>query len=139
MLVRRECGAKSPSHYVLSNAGNEIDVSRLARMQGRRFFIEHAFREAKSDLAMADYQVRRWDAWHRHMALVMIAMLFVVKERLLLKQEAPLLSLADVVMVLEKLLPKPEPTPKQLARLIQERHRRRQAATESCRRRGGGI
>ncbi len=32
----------------------------------------------------------RWDAWHRHMALVMIAMLFVVKERLLLKQEAPL-------------------------------------------------
>ncbi|WP_293716231.1 hypothetical protein, partial [Thiolapillus sp.] len=33
--------------------------------------------------------------------------------------------------------PKPEPTPKQLARLIQERHRRRQAATESCRRRGG--
>ncbi|WP_419638770.1 IS701 family transposase, partial [Thiolapillus sp.] len=135
LLVRRECGAKSPSHYVLSNA-DEIDVSRLARMQGRRFFIEHAFREAKSDLAMADYQVRRWDAWHRHMALVMIAMLFVVKERLLLKQEAPLLSLADVVMVLEKLLPKPEPTPKQLARLIQERHRRRQAATESCRRRG---
>uniref|UniRef100_UPI003AF8AEFF IS701 family transposase n=1 Tax=Thiolapillus sp. TaxID=2017437 RepID=UPI003AF8AEFF len=138
LLVRRECGAKSPSHYVLSNA-DEIDVSRLARMQGRRFFIEHAFREAKSDLAMADYQVRRWDAWHRHMALVMIAMLFVVKERLLLKQEAPLLSLADVVMVLEKLLPKPEPTPKQLARLIQERHRRRQAATESCRRRGGEI
>ena len=34
---------------------------------------------------MADYHeisVRRWDAWHRHMALVMIAMLFVVKERL---------------------------------------------------------
>ena len=90
-------------------------------------------------LAMADYQVRRWDAWHRHMALVMIAMVFVVKERLLLKQEAPLLSLADVVMVLEKLLPKPEPTPKQLARLIQERHRRRQVATESCRRRGGEI
>ncbi|WP_419643044.1 IS701 family transposase, partial [Thiolapillus sp.] len=48
LRVRRECGAKSPSHYVLSNAGNEIDVSRLARMQGRRFFIEHAFREAKS-------------------------------------------------------------------------------------------
>ncbi len=108
-------------------------------MQGRRFFIEHAFREAKSDLAMADYQVRRWDAWHRHMALVMIAMLFVVKERLLLKQEAPLLSLADVVMVLEKLLPKLEPTPKQLARLIA----RATPATTGCHRilsaEGGGI
>ena len=31
---------------------------------------------------MADYQVRRWDAWHRHMALVMVAMLFLLKERL---------------------------------------------------------
>ena len=51
-------------------------------MHGCRFFIEHAFREAKSELAMADYQVRRWDAWHRHMALVMVAMLFLLKERL---------------------------------------------------------
>ena len=33
---------------------------------------------------MADYQVRRWDAWHRHMALVMVAMLFLLKERLAL-------------------------------------------------------
>ncbi|WP_419597662.1 hypothetical protein, partial [Thiolapillus sp.] len=30
LLVRRECGAKSPSHYVLSNA-DEIDVSRVWR------------------------------------------------------------------------------------------------------------
>jgi len=131
LLVRRELGANKPSHYVLSNAGEEISVSRLARMHGCRFFIEHAFREAKSELAMADYQVRRWDAWHRHMALVMIAMLFLVKERLALEEEAPMLSLADLVLALDRLLPRPEPTPDQLARIIQERHRRRQAAMTS--------
>ena len=82
LLVRRECGADTPSHFVFSNADASTSLSRLARMHGCRFFIEHAFREAKSELAMADYQVRRWDAWHRHMALVMVAMLFLLKERL---------------------------------------------------------
>ena len=62
----RECGADTPSHFVFSNADASTSLSRLARMHGCRFFIEHAFREAKSELAMADYQVRRWDAWHRH-------------------------------------------------------------------------
>ena len=138
LLVRRECGAKSPSHYVLSNAGEAVCVARLARMHASRFFIEHAFREAKSELAMADYQVRRWDAWHRHMALVMIAMLFLVKERLALREEAPLLSLSDLVLVLEQLLPRPEPTPDQLAAIIQERHRRRQTARTALLRRESG-
>ena len=76
LLVRRECGADTPSHFVFSNTDASTSLSRLARMHGCRFFIEHAFREAKSELAMADYQVRRWDAWHRTMALVMVAMLF---------------------------------------------------------------
>jgi len=57
--LHRECGAKIPSHYVLSNASDAVSVTRLARMHSGRFFIEHAFREAKSKLAMADYPVRR--------------------------------------------------------------------------------
>lgn len=108
-------------------------------MQASRFFIEQVVREAKSELAMADYQVRRWDAWHRHMALVMIAMLFLVKERLALEEEAPMLSLADLVLALDQLLPRPEPAPDQLARIIQERHRRRQAALASHLRRESEI
>jgi len=139
LLVRRERGANKPSHYVLSNADEEISKRRLARMQARRFFIEHAFREAKSELAMADYQVRRWDAWHRHMAWVMIAMLFLVKERLALEEEAPMLSLADLVLALEQLLPRPEPTPDRLTKIIQERHRRRQAALPTHLRRESEI
>ena len=67
---------------------------------------------------MADYQVRRWDAWHRHMALVMVAMLFLLKERLALQAEAPMLSLADLVMAINQLLPRPEPTPNRIASII---------------------
>ena len=50
-------------------------------MQAQCFFIEHSFREAKSECGMADYQVRRWDAWHNHMALVMLGTLFLVKQK----------------------------------------------------------
>ena len=118
LLVRRECGADTPSHFVFSNADASTSISRLARMHGCRFFIEHAFREAKSELAMADYQVRRWDAWHRHMALVMVAMLFLLKERLALQAE---------------------PTPNRIASIIHERHRRRQDALAACLRRESEI
>ena len=43
LLVRRECGADTPSHFVFSNADASTSLSRLARMHGCRFFIEHAF------------------------------------------------------------------------------------------------
>ena len=75
---------------MLSNASDDIDVSRLVHMQGSRFLIEHVFREARSELAMANYQVRRQDAWYRHMALVMIVMLFMTGERLFHWSKKPL-------------------------------------------------
>lgn len=64
LLVRREVGAETISHYCLSNAPLDTPWQELARVQAQRFFIEHSFREAKSECGMADYQVRRWDAWH---------------------------------------------------------------------------
>ena len=49
---------------------------------------------------MADYEVRLWNAWHHHMALVMMAMLFMLIEKLQTKDECPSLSCAAI----EKLL-----------------------------------
>lgn len=34
------------------------------------------FRDAKTEVDMADYQTRDWRAWQHHMALVMLALLF---------------------------------------------------------------
>jgi SRSO17 transposase len=39
---------------------------------------------------MADYQVRRWDAWHHHMALVMLA-LFLLKQKIQGHKQWPML------------------------------------------------
>jgi SRSO17 transposase len=92
--------------YCLSNAPFETPLQRLAQVQVQRFFIEYSFREAKSECGMADYQVRRWDAWHHHMALVMLATLFLVKQKMQGRSQWPMLSVNDLVTALAHMLPR---------------------------------
>ena len=47
---------------------------------------ERSLQDAKSELGLSDYQVRKWNGWHHHMALVVLAMSFILRERLLLSQ-----------------------------------------------------
>jgi SRSO17 transposase len=135
LMVRREPGASTPSHYCLSNAAQDIGLAALARVQGQRFFIEHTFREAKSECAMADYQVRRWDAWHHHMALVMLAALFLIKQKVTHRETWPMLSLNDLVTAISHMLPKRQMGASELAGVIERRHRNRAAAKHAHRRR----
>jgi hypothetical protein len=107
----------------------------LARVQAQRFFIEHSFREAKSECGMADYQVRRWDAWHNHMALVMLGTLFLVKQKKAGRQQWPMLSFNDSVTALGHLLPRWQLTTEELADIICKRHHLRRKAKESHARR----
>ena len=135
LLVRREVGANDISHYCLSNAPLDTPWQELARVQAQRFFIEHSFREAKSECGMADYQVRRWDAWHHHMALVMLGTLFLVKQKKAGRQQWPMLSFNDLVTALEHLLPRRQLTAEELADIIGKRHYLRRKAKESHARR----
>jgi SRSO17 transposase len=135
LLVRREVGADNIAHYCLSNAPQDTPWQELARVQAQRFFIEHSFREAKSECGMADYQVRRWDAWHHHMALVMLGTLFLVKQKQAGRQQWPMLSFNDLMTALEHLLPRRQLTAEALADIINKRHYLRQKAKESYARR----
>lgn len=59
-------------------------------MQAQRFWIERAFQKAKSECGMADYQARKWKAWHHHMALVAMALSFMLDERIAQLETYPL-------------------------------------------------
>jgi hypothetical protein len=72
-----------------------------------------------------------WDAWHHHMALVMLGTLFLVKQKIQGRQQWPMLSFNDLVTALAHLLPRRQLTAEQLATLITKRHRLRQHAKES--------
>jgi len=135
LLVRREVGANSISHYCLSNAPLDTPWQELARVQAERFFIEHSFREAKSECGMADYQVRRWDAWHNHVALVMLGTLFLVKQKKAGRNSGPCCHLTIWSQRFEHLLPRRQLTTEELADIISKRHYLRRKAKESHARR----
>jgi SRSO17 transposase len=72
--------------HSLSNASEETNLDRLIFMQNHRYWVERAFEDGKGEVGMADYQVRKWMGWHHHMAIVMLAMLFILKEKMLSAQ-----------------------------------------------------
>jgi SRSO17 transposase len=139
LFVRRAVGASEISHYCLSNAPEHTSWIELARVQAQRFFIEHSFREAKSACGLADYPVRRWDAWHHHMALVMLATLFLAKQKIQGRTQWPMLSFNDLVTALAHLLPRRQLTAEDLAEIITKRHRMREQAKESHARRAAAA
>ncbi len=96
-LIATQTLGKNPETKIsLSNAPETLDLKTIAWMQLQRFWVERAFEDAKSECGMADYQVRKWRAWHHHMALVMMAMLFMLNERIRHKDTYPLLSCSDI-------------------------------------------
>ncbi|NOT12714.1 MAG: hypothetical protein HOP23_12905 [Methylococcaceae bacterium] len=116
---------------------NPLDTpwQELACVQAQRFFIEHGFREAKSECGMADYQVCRWDVRHHHMALVMLGTQFLVKQKKAGRPQWPMLSFNDLVTALEHLLPRRQLTAEELADIISKRRYLRRKAKESHARR----
>jgi SRSO17 transposase len=135
LVATRELGSPETIKYVLSNAPAETSLLRLVQMQRQRFWIERCFEDGKSESGMADYQVRGWLAWHHHMALVMMAMLFMLEEKLLQKKSVPLLSCSDIEVLLSRFLPRRDVTVDEVVRQMKARHRARQASIDSAYRR----
>ncbi len=47
-------------------------------MAKSRWAIEQFYEDAKGECGLGDYQGRRWDGFHRHLALVMVAYSFLM-------------------------------------------------------------
>jgi len=117
--------------YSLSNVDfTKTPIERLAYMQAQRYWVERAFQEAKSELGMSDYQVRKWNAWYHHMALVMLSLSFIVKERITYKVEYPLLSCRDVRLMIIALLIKDQDLIEKRIEQMKFRHEQRRKDIE---------
>lgn len=137
LVVRRE--ANGTSKYSLSNAPKGTSWQRLGWMQAQRFFIERAFQDAKSELGLAQYEVRGWRGWHHHMALGCLALLFTLKERLACTEALPLLSVRDLVELLAFYLPRKTRDPDQILTALHHRHTARSATIQSAAKRAKKI
>ena len=52
-------------------------MGELVYVAGGRWPIEECFGSAKNEVGLDDYQVRTWDAWHRHITLAILAHTFL--------------------------------------------------------------
>jgi hypothetical protein len=124
-------GSPKTIKYTLSNAPADTPLLRLAQMQGQRYWVERTFEDAKGECGLADYQALGWRAWHHHVTMVMLAMLFIAEQRAAHQPGLELLTPRDIVEMLKETLPrKPEGRHALVAR-INQRHERRRGAIES--------
>ena len=66
--------------YHLSNAPPDTPLSELARADDAEHRIEEMLQRAKSEAGLSDYEVRRWEGWHHHQTLSLIATWFLTLE-----------------------------------------------------------
>jgi SRSO17 transposase len=117
--------------YTLTNAPERTSLTQLVSQQRQRYWVERVFEDGKGTCGMADYQVQKWSGWHHHMALVMMAMFFMLSERVSQKEVCPLLSCADIEALLVHYLPRRDLEEAEVIRQLRVRHRLRERAIRS--------
>jgi SRSO17 transposase len=89
LVVTRTVEATPRTHYSLSNAGPEVSLSELVRVRFTRHRVEEVFGAAKGEVGLGQYEVRSWVGWHHHMTLSLLAVWFLILERLRVGGENP--------------------------------------------------
>jgi SRSO17 transposase len=73
LLIRRSITDPEELAYYLCFGPAGTTIGQLIRVAGARWAIEECFQSAKNETGLDQYQVRRYDAWHRHITLAMLA------------------------------------------------------------------
>ena len=73
VLVRRSVAKPEELAYYVCYGPPGTALEELVRVAGRRWTIEECFEEAKGQVGLDQYEVRRWDGWYRHITLAMLA------------------------------------------------------------------
>jgi SRSO17 transposase len=59
--------------FYLAAGPKRTTLTRLAKTAGARWSVEGGFEQAKQEVGLADYEVRSWTGWHRHVTLSLLA------------------------------------------------------------------
>ena len=71
-LTRNAKGELELAYYLCCAPAGTPD-EELIRVAGSRWAVEECFQTAKTETGLDQYQVRRYDAWYRHVTLAMLA------------------------------------------------------------------
>jgi hypothetical protein len=101
LIITQKKDKRPKVKYSFSNGGaNEFHPKEYAFFQAQRYWVERTFDDCRNELGMSDYQIRKWIGWHHHQTLVMLASLFLLKEKIKNSSLHPLMSVRDARMLI---------------------------------------
>lgn len=83
LLVRRSLTDPDDVAYYVCFAPAGMPLDELVRVAGTRWAIETCIEEAKGEVGLDQYEVRKWAGWYRHITLALFAhaLLTVIRAR----------------------------------------------------------
>jgi SRSO17 transposase len=73
LLARRSLSDPTDLAYYRVYGPADTCVEEMVRVAGRRWTVEEGFEQAKQEVGLDEYEVRRYDAWYRHITLALLA------------------------------------------------------------------
>jgi SRSO17 transposase len=87
LLARRSRSDPAEVAYYRVFAPAGTPLTEAVRAAGSRWVIEDGFERAKGEVGLDQYEVRRWDAWHRHITFALLAHAYLEVTRLAANEE----------------------------------------------------
>ncbi|MGH3973029.1 MAG: IS701 family transposase [Pseudonocardiaceae bacterium] len=82
LLVRRSISKPTELAYYIVHSSNPVPLTELVRVTGSRWAVEETFQLTKNETGLDHYQVRKYQAWYRHITLSMLAAAFLASTAL---------------------------------------------------------
>jgi SRSO17 transposase len=87
LLIRRSPEDPEDLAFYQAYGPEETPTYELVKVCQRRWRVEDCFAEAKGEVGLDHYELRRWDAWHRYVTLCLLAHAFLAVTRLAARDE----------------------------------------------------
>jgi SRSO17 transposase len=87
LLLRRGSDEPDDLGFYQAYGPEGTSVEELLGVCQNRWAIEQCFAEAKGEVGLDHYEVRRWEAWHRYITLCLLAHAFLVVTCLVARDE----------------------------------------------------
>ena len=76
LLVRRSITDPADLTYYACFSHTDVPLVELVRVAGHGWISEDALQEARQEVGLDQYEVRRWTSWYRHITLALLAHAF---------------------------------------------------------------
>ena len=80
-LCRRSIAEPQDLAYFLVFVPTGTPLTEIVQAAGSRWHVEEAIAEAKGEVGLDHYEVRRWQGWYRHLTLALLAHAYLVVTR----------------------------------------------------------